>query len=93
MNILSITPTTVTSKTGRMSDGSDWQEITRTIYVVELLENGRRYRCVFDHEPTEQEIAKSYAAGLFDFVGEDLQARVDYLESLVADLASIVLGV
>ena len=63
MNILSIEKTERQYITQRLSDGSDRQEISVTIYTVKVADNNKIYNIAFDHEPTEQEITDSIANG------------------------------
>jgi hypothetical protein len=78
MNIMSKIPSTQTVITGRFSDGSDRQVQTVTIWTVELIDNGHRYRCTFDHDPTDAEIEAAPK--------EDVTSREDLLQKQIDDL-------
>lgn len=48
---------------GRMSDGSDRQNIAVTTVVVEFEVNDRLYTAQFDHDPTEDELLNAQTQG------------------------------
>jgi hypothetical protein len=68
---------------GRMSDGSDRQEIA--LWDVTVQDNGKTYYKQFDHEPLDTEII---IAEMQDITPKEdlLQAQVDALNIAVASL-------
>mgnify|MGYP006983741381 CR=1 FL=1 len=46
---------------GRMSDGSDAQEILKTGYFVKCKEGYRTFQLNFDHDPADEEILQKYS--------------------------------
>ncbi|WEK53311.1 MAG: hypothetical protein P0Y55_12010 [Candidatus Cohnella colombiensis] len=83
MNIISIFPETTTRTVGRLSNGSDRQVITETIYTVLVHDGGRKYLKTFTHEPTEQIIKVVFDTGQFS----DITSVTDTLENDTAFLA------
>lgn len=48
---------TVQGFTGRFSDGSDWQAIQLTTFIVDVIDAaGQRTQLQFDHNPTDDEL-------------------------------------
>lgn len=73
---------------GQFSDGSDRQVEDIPIWTVEFSENGRRYRVVFDHEPTDEEILSTDKEDIT--TQQDLlQQQIDALNIAMANMMGV----
>jgi len=78
MNILNKSYSSQIVTVGRLSDGSDRRQVLIETWTVEFEENGRKYRCTFDHEPTDEEILAAPK--------EDITEPTDLLQKQIDDL-------
>lgn len=53
---------------GRLSDGSDREEIQVTEYFVECKDEDNVYKLRFNYEPTDEEINNAYKESLYQFI-------------------------
>lgn len=78
MEIISKSPQTQTVITGRLSDGSDRQEITVNTYFVKIEDSDKFYMLSFSVDPTTEEIQAALDAGqgIEITTVEDLSAKL-----------------
>lgn len=82
MNIISKYSKTNTIITGRLSDGSDRQENTATVWIVKVDNGSSLCLMSFDHDPTDTEIEVKLIAGDYQDITDNeyrLQQQIDTL--------------
>ena len=82
MNIISKIQSTQTIITGRLSDGSDRNEIKITIYTVQIKDSTRTLQMIFDHDPLDEDISTRYNNNDFTDVTSDKDLIVNLQQLL-----------